>query len=62
MKYIGYIFGYAFLISFILGAIVFIPLGIIWAINYLFGFSIAYGFKSWLAVVIISLVIEGVRR
>lgn len=62
MKYIGYIFGYAFLICFILGAIVFIPLGIIWAINYLLGFSIAYGFKSWLAVVILSLVIEGVRR
>ena len=62
MKYIGYILGYMILVSFIIGAIVFIPFGIIWAFNYLFGLSIAYGFKSWLAVVILSLLIEGVRR
>ena len=62
MKYIGYILGYMILVSFIIIAIVFIPLGIIWAVNYLFGLSIAYGFKSWLAVVILSLLIEGVRR
>lgn len=48
------IVGYIFLVAFILSVIIFLPLGIIWATNHLIGFDIAYTWKSWLAVVLIS--------
>ena len=42
--------------------IISIPFAIIWAGNHLFGLSIDYNIKSWLAVVIISLIIDGIRK
>lgn len=36
-------------------AITFIPLGVVWSLNTLFGLGIAYDFWSWLAVVFLNL-------
>ena len=41
-------------IMFLIGAIVFMPLAVIWALNTLFGLGIAYGFYEWLAVLVLS--------
>jgi hypothetical protein len=65
MKYLtilGNILGYIALITFFVFLIVGIPMGIIWGINYLFGFDIEYSWKSWLAVVLISSVFGGASR
>jgi hypothetical protein len=35
-------------------AIIFWPYAIIWAVNTLFGFNIAYTFINWLAVLVLS--------
>lgn len=35
-------------------AIIFWPFAIIWAVNTLFGFTIAYTFINWLAVIVLS--------
>lgn len=48
------------LIIAVIGALLFfIPLGIVWAINYLLGFDIEYTWKSWIAVVLLSTLFGG---
>jgi len=42
------------LIALALLAIIFWPYAIIWAVNTLFGFNIAYTFINWLAVLVLS--------
>jgi hypothetical protein len=42
----------------ILLAIIFFPFAVIWALNTLFGLSIGYTFWTWLAVVVLSSVIN----
>ena len=42
----------AFVIFLLLVAI-FGPLCVVWALNYLFGLTIAYDFQSWVAVVVL---------
>jgi len=42
-------------------ALVFAPLGTIWAINTLFGFAIAYSSKTWAATVILGIFFRGVK-
>jgi len=39
--------------------VIFMPFAVIWALNTLFGFAIAYTFWTWLAVIILSAVISG---
>jgi hypothetical protein len=43
-----------FLIVLAVLAIIFWPFAIIWAVNTLFGFTIAYTFVNWLAVLVLS--------
>jgi hypothetical protein len=38
----------------VIALIVFWPLAAIWAVNTLFGFTIAYTFWNWLAVVVLT--------
>jgi hypothetical protein len=42
----------------ILLAIIFFPFAVIWALNTLFGLSIGYTFWTWLAVVVLSSIIN----
>jgi len=42
------------LIALALLVIIFWPYAIIWAVNTLFGFNIAYTFINWLAVLVLS--------
>jgi len=37
----------------IVALIVFLPLGLIWSLNTLFGLAIAYSFKMWLAAFVL---------
>jgi hypothetical protein len=46
----------------ILTLIATIPLALIWALNTLFSFTIAYTFKNWLAMLVLSSVIHGSTR
>lgn len=49
MKYIGFLLVFAL----IMGLIIYWPYAIIWSLNTLFGFTIPYVAKSWLAIVIL---------
>jgi hypothetical protein len=42
----------------ILLAIIFFPFAVIWSLNTLFGLSIGYTFWTWLAVVVLSSIIN----
>jgi hypothetical protein len=42
----------------ILLAIIFFPFAVIWALNTLFGLTIGYTFWTWLAVVVLSSIIN----
>lgn len=44
-----------FLLMVIIGAVMFMPLAVIWALNTLFGLGIAYGFYEWLAVFVLTM-------
>ena len=35
------------------------PLAVIWALNTLFGMAIPYAFKTWLAVLVLTMVVGG---
>ena len=50
----------ALVIAFIVGLILF-PLAQIWALNTLFGLSIAYTFKTWLAALVLGIAVRGVN-
>lgn len=39
----------------ILLIVIFYPLAIIWALNTLFGLSIAYSFVNWLAIIVLKI-------
>jgi hypothetical protein len=43
-----------FILVFAIVAIIFFPLLYIWAFNLLFGFSIPYTFKTWLAALLLA--------
>lgn len=51
-------FGTTWLIIFVVLGVIFWPWAVIWAVNFLFGFTIAYTFQTWLA----ALVLIGVVR
>jgi hypothetical protein len=44
------------LVPVIVGAIVVVPLALIWALNTLFALGIAYTMKTWLAMLLLSAV------
>jgi hypothetical protein len=44
---------YILIVVAVIALIVFWPLAAIWAVNTLFGFTIAYTFWNWLAVVVL---------
>lgn len=44
-----------FLLMVIIGAVMFMPLAVIWALNTLFSLGIAYGFYEWLAVFVLTM-------
>jgi hypothetical protein len=46
----------------ILTLIATIPLAIIWALNTLFSFTIAYTYKNWLAMLVLYSLIHGSTR
>lgn len=50
MKYID-----VAVVIFAIALIVAFPFAIIWALNTLFGFGLAYSFANWLAVVVLKL-------
>ena len=45
----------------ILLVVAFYPLGVIWSLNVLFGTEIAFGFYQWLAVIVLSMFINGIK-
>lgn len=45
----------------ILLVVVFYPLGVIWSLNVLFATEIAFGFYQWLAVIVLSMFINGIK-
>jgi inner membrane protein involved in colicin E2 resistance len=40
-------------------AVIFMPLLVIWSLNTLFGFTIAYNLSTWFAVVVLGMFIRG---
>jgi hypothetical protein len=51
--------GIALVVVLVLVVVVFGPLLSIWSLNTLFALGIQYGFKQWLAMVIINLALVG---
>lgn len=45
------------LLGMIILFVLFAPFAFIWALNTLFGFTIAYSFKTWLAALIIGIIV-----
>jgi len=37
------------------------PLALIWALNSLFGFAIPYAFKTWLAMLVVTMAMGGTK-
>lgn len=44
-----------------LAALLLSPLAFVWSVNVLFGLSIAYTFKTWLAALVFLLMVSGLR-
>lgn len=66
---IGAIFKYTLALGGVLGFVVFLilwiafwPLAIIWALNTLFALAIPYSFWTWLAVVVLTYTLSGVKQ
>lgn len=49
------------LVVLVLAIAILFPFAVIWALNTLFGTAIAYGFWEWLAVLVLSTVINGTK-
>lgn len=47
------------LIVIVILALYFVPMLVLWAINYLFHFYIDYTFGSWMAVMVLLIVLRG---
>lgn len=48
-----------FIIALVIGLVIIIPLGAIWAFNTLFGTVIAFTLKNWFAAFILTSVVSG---
>ncbi len=52
----------AILVLLVALAVIFMPLALIWALNTLFGLTIAFTLKTWLAALLLSAVLSGNAR